>query len=159
MWSSMSSVTVVPAFCAPSAIVCEVVEGDLVAVDPERLTDRGELEGDLGAPGEPGAGQPVEEGEVGLGRTFGLLAVAGVLAQMVERDLEAVADEPAGRLDRFVGGLTRDEPGDDGRRHRQGGDESREPVSSARHRAAPGVAPRWPSYVVADQYLGRWVTR
>ena len=63
--------------------------------------------------------EPLEQLEVGVHGRLGLCLVEGVLAEVVERDVQALLDEVVRRRDRVVGALTGHEPGDDAAAHRQ----------------------------------------
>ena len=87
-----------------------VIEGDLLAVGPERLPDGTELDAHLDARLQRslsfGQSVTMERGQhlaVGRDDRFGLRPVGGVLTQMVERDRQVVLDERARGLDGRVG--------------------------------------------------------
>ena len=66
-----------------------VLERDLLAVVGQRLADGRELDRDLGVARQALLGQRREHVEVGRDGGVGLLAVEGVLAEEVERDVQA----------------------------------------------------------------------
>ena len=119
VWSSMSRVTVVPAFGRRLADGPGVLEGDGVAVLRQGLADGAELDAHLGGAvrGEVGLGERLEQVHVGVAGGLGAGPVGGVLAEVVDRR-EAVGRAQLGRDgDRLVDGLTRDVARDDRAAH------------------------------------------
>ena len=121
VWSSMSRVTVVPAFVAAWQICAGVLERDLVAVAGQRLAQRGELERGLGGAvgGEPGVGERADQGEVGVPGVLGLAELGGVLAEVVDGRHPVSAGQPTGRAYGVLGARPGDEPVNDVAAHRR----------------------------------------
>ena len=111
VWSSMSSVTVVPAALAASQMRRGVLQRDLLAVARQRLADRGELHRHLGARGQPLLGEPLENREVGVAGRLGLAALDRVLAEVVEAHQPSAADQHTADVDRLLGAGAGHEPG------------------------------------------------
>ncbi len=124
----------------------DVLRRGLLAVLGQPEPDRGRLDRDLGAPasGEACPGEQLEQGDV-LGRDRGgLLGVDSVLAEVVDRDRQALAEQALGHRQRFCGVVTRHEPLDHVPGQRRGRDHPADPLAgrrgqqySAQHRSAP----------------------
>ena len=123
VWSSMSSVTVVPASAAASQIG-RALSVAIASPSPESAWPTAESLTETSAPVvEPGIGEPGEDPHVGARGLVRLLSVEGVLAEVVEGDRETRVLQVAGGAHRVVVGLPGREAGDDvtdarGRRHR-----------------------------------------
>ncbi len=93
--------------------------------------DRGRLDGDLGggAGGEPGRGEAVQQGGVLAGDRVGLARVAGVLAQVVQGDQQALPAQPPGYGDRVGGLVPGHVAGHDAAGHRRRRDELTHPAA------------------------------
>ncbi len=118
-----------------------VLERHLVADPGQELADRGELDGDLGAAGQPARGQRREEVDVGRHGRLGLLGVEGVLTEVVQGGGEPVRGQHGGRVDGRLGGLAGHVGVHDPGRHRHGGDDPLDLLAAGQHEQ--GLAQQW----------------
>jgi hypothetical protein len=113
-----------------SRSVAGVLQRDLVALLGDGLADRGQLDRDLGVPGETSSRKGLEGLEVRLHGGVGLVGVVGVLAEIVEADPEVLAGEFHGCPDGVLGLLARyvaaHDPGGD----RHGADQALDPTAA-----------------------------
>ena len=86
----------------------------------ERLADGGELHGHLGGGGEALVSEAPRQRAVRLDGRLGCRCVEGVLAEVIERDMQPLAGERSGDPERVVDGLAGDEAADHVAGHRRG---------------------------------------
>ncbi len=123
VWSSASRVTVVPALRAARQIRRAFSRASLWPDLGQRLPDRGELDAHLRVAREAGLGERLQQLQVVADGVLGLRLVEGVLTEEVERDVQSVLDQLAGRTDRVAGALAGHVVGDDPAAHRHAGDD------------------------------------
>ncbi|MGX1249999.1 hypothetical protein RKD48_002510 [Streptomyces ambofaciens] len=155
VWSSASSVTVVPISAAALDDRADVGERQLVTA-VQRLTEHGELHGHLGAGAEVERLEPVDQLQVGVAGGLGLRGGGDVLADDVHRQFQALIGQlPDDRHD-LVDRLAGDEPVDDRLGHGRGRDETTHPVAARRgenHGTQHGAPP------LTNQHRGRCPTK
>ena len=117
--------TVVPALRGRGRDPRDVFQRGLLAVLGQPEADRGGLDRHLGAAarGQAGLGQLAEQPHVLIRDRRGLVRVGRVLAEEVDRDQQAVGEEPLADGQRIGGGLARHEPGDHVAGDRRGHDQ------------------------------------
>src|SRR3954453_22408282 len=96
-----------------------VLQRDLLAVAGQRLADRGQFDRDLGVLGEAGGGELLQQVEVRVGGGLRGGQVGDVLAEVVEGDVQPVADQLLGGQHGLRSGLAGDEPRHDATGHRE----------------------------------------
>ena len=127
VWSSMSSVTVVPARVGRGADRGGVVQGDPVAVARQRLAERRELDRHLDGVRQAEVGDAVEQSDVREAGGPGVDRVGDVLAEVVHGDQQPALDQRTDRRRRGTEVVTRDEATDETPGGRVGGDQAADP--------------------------------